>query len=129
MTGWRTTLGAAVLAAVVGLPGVARAGLWEDAGWGVLTVLSNVGYMPAKFLYATAGSITGGFAWVLTGGDTEIADGIWTPSLGGDYVLTPAMLRGEQPIAFAASGEREPADPEVPSRRPDALTEEQLSGL
>jgi len=130
MTGWRTTLGAAVLAAVVGLPGVARAGLWEDAGWGVLSVLSNVGYMPAKFLYATAGSITGGFAWVLTGGDTEVADGIWTPALGGDYVLTPAMLRGEEPITFAAFGESDPQDPlGSPARPPAPLTEEQLSGL
>lgn len=134
MRWWRSKVAAGVLAVAVGAPGIARAAsLWEDAGWGVLTVLSNVGYMPAKVLYATTGTITGGFAWVLTGGDTDVADRIWTPALGGDFVLTPAKLRGEEPIVFAAFGEVD-GEPEDYYGRPGSrerrtLTEEKLSGL
>jgi|GEM_PF-722213 len=138
MRGWRTSVAAAVLTVAIAAPAGARAAsLWEDAGWGVLTVLSNVGYMPAKVLYATTGAITGGFAWVVTGGDLEIAEQIWTPALGGDFVLTPPQLRGEEPIVFAAF-EDPHRDPDAPyryeqprSQGPDrsTLREEKLSGL
>lgn len=127
MTRWRRTLAAAALAATVVAPQPARAALWEDAGWGVLTVLGNVGYMPAKVGYALLGTITGGFAYVLTGGDQEVAQNIWDPALGGDYVLTPRMIRGEESITFAAFGSEgaEPAEP--PAGDGSALTEETLS--
>ena len=64
--GWRSMVAGAVLAASITVPQAARAEFLEDAGWGTLTVLSNVLYMPAKVLYATTGGITGGFAYGLT---------------------------------------------------------------
>jgi hypothetical protein len=73
----------------------------ESAGWGVLAVFANVGYMPAKTIYALMGGLTGGLAFVCTGGDLETASSVWEPSLGGTYVLTPSMIRGEDPILFA----------------------------
>jgi hypothetical protein len=95
----------AVLAASIATPQAARAEFLEDAGWGTLTVLSNVLYMPAKVLYATTGGITGGFAYGLTGGDIDTANEVWVPAMGGTYVLTPSMIRGEDPIAFAGMPE------------------------
>jgi hypothetical protein len=94
---------AAAIAGAIGGAGPARAGTWDEAGWGALATLSNLGYMPAKLVYATFGMATGGLAYVLTAGDSQTAETIWTTSMGGTYVLTPRMLRGEDPIAFAGT--------------------------
>ena len=88
------------------VPGIVRANYAEDAGIGTVTVLANVLYIPAKLTYATLGGITGSFAYVLTGGNFNTAEKVWTPSLGGNYVLNPEHLRGQQPIYF--SGETTP---------------------
>jgi hypothetical protein len=103
MRGWRGIVAAAVLAASLGSAQPARAGFLEDAGWGSLTVLSNIVYMPAKLIYATLGGLTGGLALGLTGGDLDVAETIWVTSLGGTYVLTPPMLRGEESISIAGT--------------------------
>jgi hypothetical protein len=83
-------------------PAIARADFVEDAGMGTATVLANVLYMPAKLVYATLGGVTGSFAYVLTGANYQVAERVWTPSLGGNYVLSPEQLRGNQPIYFSA---------------------------
>ena len=95
-------LSSGMLALVLALPALARADFLEDAGMGTATVLANVVYMPAKVVYATLGGITGGFAYVLTGANYQVAEKVWTPSLGGNYVLSPDHLRGTQPIYFSA---------------------------
>ncbi len=111
MKGWRGFVGALALVAAVGAAQPARAGFLEDAGWGSLTMLSNLGYMPVKLAYSLMGGLTGGLAYGLTAGDLDTAEKIWVTSMGGTYVLTPDMLRGEQPIAFAGtSGEHATAD-------------------
>lgn len=74
-----------------------------DFGFGVAAFFTNLVYMPTKFVYATLGGITGGFAYVLTGFNYELARGIWVPSTGGDYVVTPSMLTGECPIYFSGT--------------------------
>jgi hypothetical protein len=76
-----------------------------DAGYGVGAFFTNILYMPVKFVYATIGGITGGFAYLLTGLRYDIAKGIWVPSMGGTYVVTPSMLRGEDPIYFSGTTE------------------------
>jgi len=87
----------------------ARPALAEDddflakAGIGLGTALVNVLYIPAKFTYATVGTVIGGLAWVLTLGDTDTAMGVWEPTLGGSYVVTPSMLRGDEPIEFSGT--------------------------
>ena len=101
MRRWRAVVAIATLA--IGLAVPARAAYLEDAGWGALTVLSNVLYMPAKLVYATAGGLTGGFAFALTGGDMQTAETVWVTSMGGTYVITPGMLQGQEPIAFTGT--------------------------
>lgn len=76
----------------------------EEAGWGMLAALANVAYMPAKLTYAAVGAALGGIAYIVAGADLDAADGIWTPTLGGTYVLTSSMLRGETPVEFAGPG-------------------------
>jgi hypothetical protein len=70
-------------------------------GWGMAAVGTNLGYFPAKMLYAFGGGLVGLMAWGVTGGDDEVAMGILQPALGGTWVVTPEMLRGVEPILFA----------------------------
>jgi hypothetical protein len=95
-------LGGGLLALLLITPTLARADFLEDAGMGTAAVLANVVYMPTKLVYAALGGITGSFAYVLTGANSEVAERVWTPSLGGNYVLVPEQLRGNQPIYFSA---------------------------
>ena len=104
MKQWKMVVVAATVAATVASAPAARAEFLEDAGWGSLTVLSNIGYMPVKMLYSGLGGLTGGLAFGLTGGDTDVASKVWVPSMGGTYALTPEMLRGEKEIAFVGGG-------------------------
>jgi hypothetical protein len=77
----------------------------KDAGIGTACVFINILYMPAKLVYATLGGLTGGLAYLLTGLNYEVADRVWAPSLGGNYVVTPAHLRNEQTLYFSGAVE------------------------
>jgi hypothetical protein len=74
---------------------------WSDAGYGSLAIVTNILYMPAKIVYSSLGLVTGSLAYVLTVGDDDTAMSIWSPSLGGTYVVTPSMLRGEDSVLFS----------------------------
>jgi hypothetical protein len=103
MKRWWMLVAAATLVTTLGSVRPARAEPVEDAGWGVLTVLADLVYMPVKTTYAVLGGITGGLAYACTAGDFDTANNVWQTSLGGTYVLTPSMIRGEEPITFAGS--------------------------
>lgn len=83
--------------------GIARADYLEDAGIGTATVAANVVYVPVKLGYALLGGMTGGVAYVLTGANYNVAERVWVPSMGGNYVLSTDQLRGTEPIQFSAS--------------------------
>ncbi len=72
----------------------------SEAGVGALAALSTLVYGPIKVVYAVGGVIFGGFAWALSGGDRDVMNAVFTPSVRGDYVVTPAHLRGERPLEF-----------------------------
>ncbi|MDG2307353.1 MAG: hypothetical protein P8R42_22430 [Candidatus Binatia bacterium] len=109
---WRLVCAVAVCVALVFSVGPALAELqaagasadessfWKDVGVGAGAGLTNVLYIPAKLVYASVGGIVGGLAYVVTLGSTETANGIWEPTLGGTYVLTPGMLTGEDQLHF-----------------------------
>jgi hypothetical protein len=122
-----TTMSAALLAAVVGGSAAAFAQSagsanavqvpqpdpsavnWKGVGIGAGTVVGNVLYIPAKLVYGILGGIGGGAGYALTGGNEQVANTIWRSSLGGDYVLTPDMVSGKQPVHF--SGPTQTAQP------------------
>jgi hypothetical protein len=83
-------------------------GYANDAGTGFAAVGINLLYIPAKVVYATLGGLTGGFAYILTGGRMDTASSIWKPALGGTYVVTPAHVRREEPVMFSGAMEPEP---------------------
>ena len=103
MKGWKGAAAIAAFSASLIAAPPAQAGFLEDAGWGTLTVLTNVVYMPAKIIYATAGGLTGAFALALTGGDMATAETVWVTTMAGTYVVTPTMLQGQDPIAFTGT--------------------------
>ncbi len=99
---------------------------WKGAGIGAATLLANVGYIPAKTVYAILGGITGGAGYAITGGNQQTANTIWRSSLGGDYVLTPDMIRGDAPIHFSGPSNppmgTPPANPPLSYNSPPSVT-------
>jgi len=78
----------------------------EEAGFGALAALSSIVYGPVKVVYALGGAVVGGFAWLFSAGDNDVAVPIWNRSVRGDYVVTPQNIRGEKPLEFIG---RDPA--------------------
>lgn len=93
----------ALVAAVLFVAGPARAadGYGSQFAWGMAAIGANVFYIPTKLVYASLGGLTGGLGYLLTLGNSNALHTILGPSVGGTYVLTPEMLRGEQPILFS----------------------------
>jgi hypothetical protein len=100
------------LVASLSVPGDAWAeprSKWSEAGVGTGAVIATIFYSPAKLIVAVAGTLTAGLAYVLTGFDSQPSNRILNSSLRGDYTVTAANLRGEQPLTFIG---RDPeADP------------------
>src|SRR5271154_1458720 len=86
---------------------------WKGVGVGAGTVVGNVIYMPAKLLYGIGGGIVGGAGYLLTGGNKQVSDTIWRSSLGGDYVLTPSMVAGKEPVHFSGPTSTAPQSSEA----------------
>ncbi len=74
---------------------------WSGTGYGVGALFANILYVPFKLTYAILGGIVGGGTYLVTAGNTQAADTVWRSAFGGDYVITPQMLAGQQPINFS----------------------------
>ena len=70
-------------------------------GLGLTSAFLNLGYGPIKVLYAGLGTIIGGVAWGLSGGNEQVARAIIQPAVRGDYVIVPENLTNEKPLVFA----------------------------
>ena len=80
-------------------------GTLSNVGYGLGAAFSSCVYSPVKVVYALAGALTGGIAYGLTVGNRDVADSIWVPSLRGDYVITPDMLKGTETVEFVGRPE------------------------
>lgn len=100
---------------------------WPQVGMGFSTAVGNLFYIPAKIAYGTLGGLAGGAAYVFTRGDHDVAHKIWRNSLGGDYVLTSTMLKGQEPIHFVGSSQDD-TQVEDTSRRSGRLVQPFLPG-
>ncbi len=85
----------------------------QAAAW-----LASVPYGALKLAYAASGGIIGGVTYVLSGGNRQAADAVWVPSVYGNYVLSPAQLRGQEPIHFVGRRSRGPNPPHAARAAP-----------
>lgn len=122
--GWRIGLGVLGLAAWLGGGAPARAEqilseetreTAQQGGMGAAAGLTSVVYAPVKVAYAAGGSIVAGLAYVLSGGDKDVAKPIFDASVRGDYVVTPEHMRGERDLEFVG---RSQADARLRSSAP-----------
>ncbi len=72
----------------------------DEAGLEFVSGLSTLLYLPVKSIYAGVGAVVGGIAWALSGGNDEVGESIWAPSIYGNYVITPDHLTGNAPLQF-----------------------------
>jgi hypothetical protein len=84
---------------------------WPGAGYGAGALVCNLLYIPAKLVYALLGGIVGGGTYLITAGNQQAANTVWRSALGGDYVVTPQMLAGQQPINFSGPTDTPPDAP------------------
>jgi septal ring-binding cell division protein DamX len=84
---------------------------WPGAGYGAAALLGNIFYIPAKLVYAVAGTFVGGASYLITAGNLQTSETIWRSSLGGDWVLTPDMVAGNQPLNFSGPTQTAPVPP------------------
>ena len=69
------------------------------------TVLANVLYCPSKVVFAAGGAATSGVTYLATLGRSDASTRIWNASVGGDYVMTPRMVEGKQPVHFVGAND------------------------
>ena len=90
-----------LLIAVGGTAAIAEdSGSPSGAGLQAASWLATVPYGAAKVVYAVSGGLVGGLAWVMTGGNTDIAKAIWSPTMTGHYIVQPQNLTGDRPLHF-----------------------------
>jgi hypothetical protein len=93
-------LAVALAVLIVPASSMAEERMETEAGFGALAAVSTLLYGPLKIVYATGGLVVGSFAWALSGGDAEVMRAVITPSVRGDYVVTPDHLRGDRTLEF-----------------------------
>jgi hypothetical protein len=72
----------------------------KEAGLGGASAVVSLVYAPLKLVYAVTGLVVGGAAYAFSGGDAEVARVVLTPSLLGDYLITPKQLIGQEDFEF-----------------------------
>jgi hypothetical protein len=100
----RLTIGTTVLLLIVAGGNTAIAaddsGSPSGAGLQAASWLATVPYGAAKVVYAISGGVVGSLAWVMTGGNTDIAKAIWSPTMTGHYIVQPQNLTGDRALHF-----------------------------
>jgi hypothetical protein len=97
------SLGLAVTVAIAPVAAIAETGagdMAKEAGVGAGSAIASLIYAPIKLTYAAGGLVVGGLAWAFSGGDSNVAGIVLTPSLLGDYVITTNQLSGRREIEF-----------------------------
>lgn len=69
-------------------------------GSGILSLM----YTPVKLGVSMAGGIVGGLAYPLSGMNANVSKTIWKKALGGNYVISDEVLRGEKRLELFIDG-------------------------
>src|SRR5262249_16274013 len=79
----------------------------SGAGLQAASWLAAVPYGAAKVLYAVSGGVVGGLAWMMRGGNTEVAKGVWGAARKGHYIVRPPNWTGDKALHFVGGSESE----------------------
>jgi hypothetical protein len=74
--------------------------LIREGGLGAASALISLVYSPFKLIYAASGIALGSGSFIWTWGDRDAAMRVVNMSVGGDYVITPEILRGSANLRF-----------------------------
>jgi len=77
-----------------------------DAMLGISSGICTLVYTPVKILYAAGGVGVGTLVWLFSGGNTDTMNAVLKITAGGDYVVTPANLRGTDVLRFVGRAQR-----------------------
>lgn len=91
-------LGAALLP-----PAAAAESTSQEVLYGVGSVTSTLVYAPVKASFCILGAVTSGFT--LPFGGPRTAEKVATTACGGTWAVTPAALKGKEPIRFVGGSE------------------------
>lgn len=72
---------------------------------GVISPILSVLYFPLKFSVGAVGAVAGSVSGWMTGGNIRAAEGVWRPTTGGTYFITPQVIDGEHPFLPFDGGE------------------------
>ena len=78
----------------------AASGAGSEAIQGLGSYFLTPPYGSIKMAVAVLGAVSGGMGFIFAGGDKVTVEKIWSPALGGEYVVPPAPVRGERDLHF-----------------------------
>jgi len=97
------TLVLALTVAIAAVPGPARAeSTAQEVAYGVGSATSTLVYAPVKASFCILGAVTSGLT--LPFGGPRTAGKVASTACGGTWVVTPAALRGREPVRFMGGG-------------------------
>lgn len=83
-----------VMALVLLSPARSRAEeVTEKAGMALGVTAGNLLFLPIKAISVTIGAFSAVTSFVVTGGDTEVANQVWRDTSQGPYAITPDLAR------------------------------------
>jgi hypothetical protein len=97
------TLVLALTVAIAAVPAPARAeSTAQEAAYGVGSATTTLVYAPVKASFCILGAVTSGLT--LPFGGPRTAGKVASTACGGTWVVTPAALRGREPVRFVGGG-------------------------
>jgi len=97
------TLVLALTVAIAAVPAPARAeSTAQEVAYGVGSATSTLVYAPVKASFCILGAVTSGLT--LPFGGPRTAGKVASTACGGTWVVTPAALRGREPVRFVGGG-------------------------
>ena len=97
------TLVLALTVAIAAVPAPARAeSTAQEVAYGVGSATSTLVYAPVKASFCILGAVSRGLT--LPFGGPRTAGKVASTACGGTWVVTPAALRGREPVRFMGGG-------------------------
>jgi hypothetical protein len=80
----------------------------QDVAYGTGSVFTTLVYAPVKATFCILGGITSGFTLPFAGPQT--AEKVATRACGGTWAITPAALKGKEPVRFVGGNGSSPRE-------------------